>query len=182
MSRRRAGTAPPPSTPISWPRPVSTPLQCGAPAVRSTWSLATRDDRPEQQARTRAGRGLSPAGREYEPGSQLPTVGEFAESFSVGFGTPHHRSLSATRATVPASHYHLERTRPWAHMATVGAAVPRMAEFREIKLRPLDANSIHRGLQSSTRGGRFPVPGSAPAATRHDLSERLAITGRGHQR
>ncbi len=57
-----------------------------------------------------------------------------------------------------------------------------MAEFREIKLRPLDANSIQRGLQSSTRGDRFPVPGSAPAATGHDLSEHLAITGRGHQR
>ena len=97
-------------------------------------------------------------------------------------GTPHQRSLSATRATAPASHYHLDRTRPWAHTATVGAAVPRMAEFREIKLRPLDANSIERGLQSSTRDRRFPVPGSAPAATGHVLSAHLAITGRGHQR
>ena len=58
----------------------------------------------------------------------------------------------------------------------------RMAEFREIKLRPLDANSIERGLQSSTRDRRFPVPGSAPAATGHVLSAHLAITGRGHQR
>jgi hypothetical protein len=69
-----------------------------------------------------------------------------------------------------------------AHTATVGAAVPRMAEFREKKLRSLDANSIQRGLQSSTRGHRFPVPSSAPAATGHDLSERFAITGCGHQR
>lgn len=50
------------------------------------------------------------------------------------------------------------------------------------KLRSPDANSIQRGLQSSTRGHRFPVPSAAPAATGHDLSERLAITGCGHQR
>ena len=93
-----------------------------------------------------------------------------------GSELPHQRSLSATRATVPASHYHLERTRPWAHTATVGAAVPRMAEFREKKLRPLDANSVQRGLQSSTGGDRFPARGSAPAATGRDLSEHLAIT------
>src|SRR5215471_8423897 len=85
-------------------------------------------------------------------------------------------------ATAPASHYHLEQTRPWAHTATVGAAVPRMAEFPEKELRPFDANSIQRGLQSSTRGDRFPVSGSARATTGHDLSEHLAITGRGHQR
>ena len=52
-----------------------------------------------------------------------------------------------------------------------------MSEFREKKLQPFDANSIQRGLRSSTCGDRFPVPGSAPAATGHDLSEYLAITG-----
>ena len=124
---------------------------------------------------------LCAAGRR-SPGLADRVPGRLLQDAEPWLGTPHQRSLSATRATAPASHYHLDRTRPWAHTATVGAAVPRMAEFREIKLRPLDANSIERGLQSSTRDSRFPVPGSAPAATGHVPSEHLAITGRRHQR
>ncbi|HEV2697388.1 MAG TPA: hypothetical protein VGU90_05305, partial [Terriglobales bacterium] len=50
------------------------------------------------------------------------------------------------------------------------------------KLRPLDANSIQRACSHLPAVTGLPVPGSAPAATGHDLPERLAITVRGHQR